>query len=83
MKRARSRFPAVAVLLLLTPLAAAAQPATKIPRLGYLFFGTSGSDGPCASFSMNNYRDSLRKNSLAMMFARPSSKAGLDSGTGI
>lgn len=38
------RFAAVAVLLLLSPLAAAAQSATKIARLGYLFFGTSGSD---------------------------------------
>jgi len=38
------RLAAVAVLLLLSPLAAAAQPATKIPRLGQLLFGTSGSD---------------------------------------
>ena len=44
MKLARSRLPVVAVLLLFTPLAAAAQPTTKIPRLGYLFFGTSASD---------------------------------------
>jgi len=38
------RLAAVAVLLLLSPVAAAAQPATKIPRLGHLLFGTSGSD---------------------------------------
>ena len=30
--------------LLVAPLAVEAQPTTKIPRLGHLFFGTSGSD---------------------------------------
>ena len=44
MRFARNYLLAVAMLLLFTPLAAAAQPATKIPRVGYLFFGTSGSD---------------------------------------
>src|SRR6058998_507346 len=33
-----------AILLLIASLAAGAQPATKIPRIGHVFFGPPGSD---------------------------------------
>src|SRR5262245_11912509 len=46
----------VGASLLVAPVAVEAQPATKAPRLGYLFFGTPGSD-PAA---VEGLRDGLR-----------------------
>src|SRR5262245_30606576 len=55
--RVSVRLAAMALLLLVGPLGAAAQPAAKVPRLGYLFFGTSGSD-PAA---IDGLRQGLRE----------------------
>ena len=44
MRLTGARLAVAALLFLVAPLPAEAQPATKIPRIGHLVFGTSGSD---------------------------------------